>query len=68
MSLNRNFWETTETTLPPVSAAIADSIFRDLIGVYLRTCNLMQGFWSVGKTSGPTTKASGSESLLEVVF
>ena len=42
MSLNRKFWETTETTLLLVSAAIADSIFRDLIGLYRRTCNLQQ--------------------------
>ena len=68
MSFDRNFWETTMTTLPYVSADTADSIFRDLIGVYLHIYYLLEGFWSLGKTSGPTTKATGSKALLKVVF
>ena len=44
MSFNRQFRETTEITPPPVSAFTTDSIYRHLIGVHLRTCNLRQGF------------------------
>ena len=38
-------------TTQPVSPVIADSIFCDLIKKHLCTCNLVHGFWSLGKSN-----------------
>ena len=35
-----------------------------LAGLELSTCRKLHGFFSITKTSGPTTKATGSEGLL----
>ena len=54
----QKFWQ---TTIPSVIPIIAESIFSDLIHVHPCTRNLMHGVWS------PTTKAAGSEVLLQRV-
>ena len=46
----------------------ADVNFRAIVGVHLRTFKVLHGYFSVGKASGPTTKAAGSEVLLYVVL
>ncbi len=50
-------------SVPPVSAFCRlDS--PCIVGVHLRTCIVLHGYFPLGKTSGPTTKATGSEDLL----
>ena len=51
----------------PVSAIIADLALRVFVGIHLRTCIVLHGYFCLGKTSGPTTKAVGSEVLAQVV-
>ena len=34
------------------------------VGIHLPTCIVLHGYLSLGKTSGPTMKAAGSEVLL----
>ena len=48
--------------LPPVSAIIADVTLCAFVGVHLRTC-VVHGYFSLGKTSEPTTKGPGYEVL-----
>ena len=56
-----------KSTIPlPVSRIIADSIFSDLINVYLCTYNLMHGLWSLCK-SKKKKKTAANEALLKAV-
>ena len=48
----------------PVSVIMADLTLRAFVGVYLHTCIVLHGYFSLSKTSGPTMKAAGSEILL----
>ena len=50
--------------VPPVSGIIADLAVHAFVGVHLRTCIVLHGYFSLSKTSGPTKKAAGSEVLL----
>ena len=51
----------------PVSVIIADLALGAFVGVHLHSCIVLHGYFSLGKTSGPTTKTAGSEALPEVV-
>ena len=44
-----------------MNAIIADLALRAFVGVHLHSCIALHGYFSLGKTSGPTTKATGSE-------
>ena len=46
------------------SAIIADLTLHSFVSVHLCTCLVLHGYLSLTKTSGPTTKAAGSEVLL----
>ena len=56
-------WTRTLHTVPSVSAIIAHLTLRANVGTQLRTCIVLDGYFSLGKTSGPTTKAVGSDVL-----
>ena len=53
-----------QRSTPPVISIICRPDFRALVGVHLRTFIILHGYFSLGKTSGPTTKAAGSKVLL----
>ena len=50
-----------------MSAIIADLALRAFVGVHLHSCIALHGYFSPGKTSGPTTKAADSEALPQAV-
>ena len=50
-----------------MSAIIADLALHAFVVVHLHSCIVLHGYFSLGKTSGPTTKAVGSEALPQVV-
>ena len=56
--------KTSENAVVPVSAIIADLALHTFVGIHLHTCIVLHGYFSLGKTSGPTKKAAGSEVLL----
>ena len=59
-----NLTSSYRNTVPPVSAIIADLTLRAFASVHLCTCIVLHGYFSPGKTSGPTMKAANSEVLL----
>ena len=56
--------KTLEKLFPFVNAIIADLILCAFVGIHLHTCIELHEYFSLGKTTGPTTKAAGSEALL----
>ena len=42
---------------------MADLALHAFAGVHLHSCIVLYGYFSLGKTSGPVTKAAGSEAL-----
>ena len=42
----------------------ADLALHAFVGIHLHTCIILHGYFSLGKTSGQTKKATGSEVLL----
>ena len=55
-----------QRSVSPVSAVICRP--KIIVGVHLRTLKILHGYFSLGKTSGPTTKVAGSEVLLQMVL
>ena len=51
-------------SVPTVSAILCRPDFRAIVGVHLRTFKVLHGYFSLGKSSGRTTKAAGNEVLL----
>ena len=66
--LNLTSDKTSRHPVVPVSAIIADLALRAFVGIHLRTCIVLHGYFCLGKTIGPTTKAANSEFLLLVVL
>ena len=60
--------KTSRNAVLPISAIIADLALHAFVGIHLRTFIVLHGYFSLGKTSGPTTKAAGSEVLLYMVL
>ena len=61
--LNVSQLEHLKNTVLPVHAIIADLILHAFVSVHVRACIVLHGYFALGKTNGPTTKAAGSEVL-----
>ena len=62
--LNLTSSNNLRNAVPPVSAITADLALCAFVSVHLCTCIVLHGYFSLDKTSGPTTKAAGREVLL----